>query len=188
PLLWLAEWLEANNPNNQYILGPRNWTDLSREEKLELCFKHLDRDSSGYLTQNELLAIASKLNPVADVAEAKKTLDFMDSNGDNQVSLSEYLEAMGFLLSTLDSEQFEAKIHEMLAATHLSYFSREEKVMMAFRHLDVNNNGLLELDELILLGQKLNPKTDEEAARKTIHMMDLDGDHQSRLKYSRPEA
>lgn len=178
PLLWLAEWLESNNPNNKYIVGPRNWTDLSREEKLELCFKHLDRDNSGFLTQNELLAIASKLNPIADIAEAKKTLEFMDSDGDNKVSLAEYLEAMVFLLSTLEAEQFEAKIHEMLAATHLSYFSREEKVMMAFRHLDVNNNGLLELEEIILLGQKLNPKTDEEAARKTIHMMDLDGDHQ----------
>ena len=66
PLEWLADYLRDNNPNSQGTLEPEKpkmWDDLTREDKLGMCFKHLDRDGSGYLDEKELLALCANLNP-----------------------------------------------------------------------------------------------------------------------------
>ena len=49
PLQWLAEYLHRHNPTLRYAapVTPKQWSQLSREEKVEMCFTHLDRDGNG---------------------------------------------------------------------------------------------------------------------------------------------
>uniref|UniRef100_A0A7S0RMM0 Calmodulin n=1 Tax=Pyramimonas obovata TaxID=1411642 RepID=A0A7S0RMM0_9CHLO len=178
PLEWLADFLRDNNPNRSSIVDPEQpkmWDDLSREEKLGLCFKHLDRDGSGYLDEKELLALCSSVNPLQDIQEAKQYMNWMDKDEDNLVSWEEYTEAMSFFMSSLTDEEFEEGVQSVLAASHLSYFTRQEKLMMCFKRLDVDLNGTLEVDEMLAFGKTFDEGMDLRKARKTIAFMDEDG-------------
>jgi len=173
----LADYLQHNNPAYSHdTMAPKNWNELTREEKLELVFRHLDRDGSDSLTQDELVAVASQINPKQDKIEARKQLEWMDADGDQQVSLGEFQESMSFLMKYLDDAEFEAGVQKMLASTHLSYFSRDDKIKMVFDHLDRDGSGTLSVEELMELALALNPKGDVVAAKKTISYMDQDGD------------
>jgi hypothetical protein len=49
PIKWLAQYLHQHNPTLRYEapVTPKQWNQLSREEKVEMCFTHLDRDGNG---------------------------------------------------------------------------------------------------------------------------------------------
>jgi hypothetical protein len=49
PIKWLAQYLHQHNPTLRYEapVTPKQWSQLSREEKVEMCFTHLDRDGNG---------------------------------------------------------------------------------------------------------------------------------------------
>jgi hypothetical protein len=52
----------------------------------------------------ELLALTTKNNFQSDIAEAQINMQWLDADGDDQVSKQEFCEAMDFFLSGLDEE------------------------------------------------------------------------------------
>merc|ERR1719409_1263052 len=82
---------------------------------------------------------------------------------------------MTFFMSSLSDEEFELGVQSVLAASHLSYFTRQEKLMMCFKKLDVDLSGTLEVDEMLEFGKTFDEGMDLRKAKKTIAFMDEDG-------------
>ncbi|GFH20405.1 hypothetical protein HaLaN_17517, partial [Haematococcus lacustris] len=78
---WLGSWLLEQCPSDGTDLdsashgaadqAPRAWQELSRVEKVERAFQHLDTNKSGTLEVNELLVLAGKLRKEQDLAQAQ---------------------------------------------------------------------------------------------------------------------
>jgi Ca2+-binding EF-hand superfamily protein len=131
---------------------------------------------AGYLTLTELLALTTKNNFQSDVEEAKVHMQWLDADGDDRVSRQEFCEAMDFFLSGLDEEDFDETVYNIMSSSHLSFFSRQEKLQMAFRKLDVSLDDVLDLDEMMAFGRTFGTGVDVRKAKMTILWMDQDGD------------
>ena len=93
----------------------------NRESKIKVLFRHLDVDGSGSLDLEELLATVKDVNPKADYAAAKSQLEWIDGDGDQKVSVVEFVDAMEFLTSYLSDEDFDVSIEEQLAFDSFTY-------------------------------------------------------------------
>ena len=94
--------------------GLKDFSSLSRDEKILRVFEHLDHDGSGSLDLHEMLTIAGKLTSADDLDRAKQNIAYMDHDGDNMISLEEFTGYMAFAAETLDDELFDAHIMEIL--------------------------------------------------------------------------
>jgi Ca2+-binding EF-hand superfamily protein len=62
----------------------------SREEKLRMVFDKIDADGSGELDKEELTMLAKALVPGGDETKVKKTMAWLDKDGDSNVSFDEF--------------------------------------------------------------------------------------------------
>ena len=201
PLRFLGEWLRANSAKGVAERAareaeeaaaeakrtreaemaarggkPRRMHELSREEKLEMCFDAMDRNGDGVLTFDEMLRVCRKIDPGRGREEAASMVQWMDVNSDGQVDKAEYETAMLAVMEHLDDEVFDLGIERTLTAVTFANASRAEKLRMVFDKCDADADGRLDLDELRSLANALIVGGDEQKARRTMKWLDADGD------------
>ena len=98
------------------VLTAVKFAYATREEKLKMVFDHIDADGSGELDKEELTMLAKALVPGGDETKVKKTLAWLDKDGDSNVSFDEFKEPMLSVTAKLDDDTFDAAIHKLLRA------------------------------------------------------------------------
>jgi len=192
PVKWLGDFVAYRRPvaiqqreeeaAAAEAARPKAFHELSREAKLKMAFDHLDRDGSGTLDTHELLALVGKLNPGCDADAAREQLAMFDEDGSGSVELQEYTDVMMKMLEMLTDEEFDANVKDVLASTHMAFFTREEKIEMLFHRLDDDGSGTLDLDEMMTLVRAMDPNATERKAKRTLKMLDADGDAEVTLE------
>ena len=155
---------------------PRPMHELSREEKLEMCFDAMDRNGDGTLTFDEMLRVCRKIDPGRGREEAASMVQWMDVDSDGKVSKAEYETAMLAVMEHLDDEVFDLGIERTLTATRFADASRAEKLRMVFEKCDADADGRLDIDELRSLANALIVGGDEQKVRRTMKWLDANGD------------
>mmetsp|Transcript_17647 Transcript_17647/g.43607 ORF Transcript_17647/g.43607 Transcript_17647/m.43607 type:complete len:418 (+) Transcript_17647:1960-3213(+) len=88
----------------------------TREEKLKMVFDHIDADGSGELDKVELTMLAKALVPGGDQTKVKKTLAWLDKDGDASVSFGEFSAPMLAVTAKMDDDSFDGAIQKLLRA------------------------------------------------------------------------
>ena len=201
PLRFLGEWLRANSARGVAARAareaeaaaaeakrlleaeiaarggkPRPMHELSREEKLEMCFDAMDRNGDGVLTFDEMLHVCRKIDPGRGREEAASMVQWMDVDLDGKVDKAEYETAMLAVMEHLDDEVFDLGIERTLTAVRFADASRAEKLRMVFAKCDADADGRLDIDELRSLANALIVGGDEEKVRRTMKWLDANGD------------
>jgi len=96
------------------VLASTKFAYASRGDKLQMVFDHIDKDGSGELDRDELEALARALVPGGDLVKVRKTLTWLDADGDSSVSFGEFERPMLTVTAKLDDETFDAAIHTLL--------------------------------------------------------------------------
>jgi len=121
---------------------------LSEEaiEELKRAFQRYDVDQSGYIDKKELKNLMKKeQNYVPTSQELKAIMKRVDTNGDGKLSLPEFIEMMGF---------------------------RQEVQLywQAFMRVDINENGRIDKDELVLVLKELGVNKPKTEAKRVMKM------------------
>mmetsp|Transcript_24746 Transcript_24746/g.60907 ORF Transcript_24746/g.60907 Transcript_24746/m.60907 type:complete len:622 (+) Transcript_24746:2031-3896(+) len=158
---------------------------LTRHQMLEVAFDHLDLDSSGALAVHEILGFCRGVNPAKADREVRDMMEWMDKDGDSNISKEEYMAAMEFLTTILSDQDFEQGVLETLASkpSLADLPNRHDKLLALFNHLDVDGGGVLDVHELMSVANEANPKADAKAAKEQLAWLDTDGD----MKVSKAE-
>lgn len=77
---------------------------------------------------------------------------------------------------TTRAQDFDETVYNIMSSSHLSFFSRQEKLQMAFRKLDASMDDVLDLEEMMAFGRTFGTGVDVRKAKMTILWMDQDGD------------
>jgi len=167
-LRWLGNWLmepaKLVDERNTTFQGPVLYRDLSPEEQLETVFRHVDKDDNGFLTFDEVLGLVNMLLPQSSEEDAHRFLEKMDENGDEVLTMEEFVPHVKTILFDMnegDREAVTVECMRILGAKHLRVFSRQDKLRICFAHMDIDRSGELTTDELTRVASAL---TSEEAA------------------------
>ena len=98
------------------VLTAIKFAKADRLEKLKMVFERVDEDDSGELDRDELTKLAVALVPGGDEVKVRKTMKWLDANGDAAVSFEEFKGPMIEATEGLDDDQFDAAVHKLLAA------------------------------------------------------------------------
>ena len=98
------------------VLTAVTFAYATREEKLKMVFDRVDDDGSGELDREEMTKLARALTPGGDEAKVRKTLKWLDKDGDAAVTFDEFKTPILEMTSGLDDDQYDAAIHKLLAA------------------------------------------------------------------------
>lgn len=112
--------------------------------------------------QQEVVSLMADLVQDVEIAQLEKSFAAMDTNGDNQVSIDEFREAMRATTRSLDdaalAKLFSAadldgngalSYDELLSSlVHLKLTAKEERLWEAFSQLDRDGNGHVTVEEL----------------------------------------
>lgn len=98
------------------VLTAVKFAYATREEKLRMVFDHIDADGSGELDREELTMLAKALVPGGDEKKVKKTLAWLDADGDSCVSFEEFKGPMLQVTAKLDDDTFDSAVHKLMRA------------------------------------------------------------------------
>ena len=167
PLQWLGDWLleyekrhNAGEPEEPEEEVPKPFAEMTRTEKIELCLNSISDQGTtpGELPLNTILSNTVLITTPSTLATARRNFKWLGSPGDTLVSVKEAASALEEVAGVLEftDEVFESKIYKMLNQNSLHVLSAPEKYTMAFHHIDFDNSGELDLDELVKFGRMLN--------------------------------
>ncbi|XP_013388466.1 probable calcium-binding protein CML10 [Lingula anatina] len=126
------------------------------KEQFEAFFKEADSDQNGTLSLCELCGILRKKGYRGKDEEIKKYFESVDTSGDGQISLEEYMVAMGLV----------PPVHHKAAMFR-----------GVFQQFDKNGDGKIDKHELkACLAELGRNYTEEETARWLAQIEDKDGD------------
>ena len=103
-------------------------------------------------------------------------LAWRDKYSDWQVDLDDYVNAILEIMQDVDEETFVTGVKRVLTAVQFAKADRIEKLKMVFEHVDEDNSGELDRNELTKLAVALVPGGDEVKVRKTMKWLDANGD------------
>ncbi|MBQ1157463.1 EF-hand domain-containing protein [Streptomyces sp. A73] len=140
--------------------------------KLRRMFAFLDTDQDGFLTEQDLTAIADRLADSVSTQPEKAQrlrealaviwdphLRHMDDDGDGRITPDEYERGVRASIAS-DESALVSALHDVVAA--------------CLDICDTDNDGLITLNEYTLLGQAVSGGTPEEMAA-AFTKLDLDG-------------
>jgi Ca2+-binding EF-hand superfamily protein len=116
-------------------------------------FTEADKDNSGFLSQDELVAALRKNGYKGDDAQITKMFASVDFSGDNKISKDEYMAAMG---------QVPPKEHK--AATMRSLF----------RSFDKDGSGSIDRSELDVIFKEMGKSFSDDELKRMIQLADKD--------------
>lgn len=156
--------------------------ETPRGPVLRKMFKAMDTDGDGSIDEREGLAIGRVL--AGDTAGAVQFWEQLrkgaDSDGDGVVSLDEYLQYSRAQTASRNPEEVSRGLEEHLQRLQesrarqfqqMSYrapVDRKEKARAAFKHLDADGNGKLDMFELLKLARSDSEELDDLCAAIAI--------------------
>ena len=184
-LEWLGNWLveddrrhKAGEPEEPEEEIPKPFSEMTRTEKIELCLNSISELESTRieLPLKTILCHTVLITTPSSLATARRNFKWLGSPGDSLVPIKDAAKALEQVATALEfsDEIFESKIFKMLNKNSLHVLSPSEKYMMAFHHIDFDNSGELDLDELVKFGRMLNPYANMEKVRASMVLMDTD--------------
>ena len=193
PVEWLARWLREHNPRRvrppstppppeRLPVDKLEYEDLTRDEKLQLCFMFLDKDGGGSLDMEEVMVlaeVAGGFNPAdaeGALAKAREQLIAMDTDGDGLVDEGEFVTAMRTILEPLDDAEYDKAVRGVLSRKLYADMTKEEKYDLCFRQLDRDNSGGVTIEELAAFGSSVSGVENlDDAVLETLEALDADG-------------
>ena len=149
-------------------------TDFMDDEELTELFNEIDTDGEGSLDWDEVKALLVKLGMPVDKAAVKKVMAEMDPDGDEDVTLVEFL-------TWWRSVGAEVKNKMAMLADAGADFLNDEELTELFNEIDTDGEGSLDWDEVKELMAKLGMPIDDKAVKKMMKEMDPDGDGEATL-------
>ena len=92
------------------------FADASRAEKLKMVFDKCDADADGRLDMDELRALANSLIVGGDETKVRRTMKWLDANGDDVLTFEEFAAPMLAATAPVDDDRFDAAVRRILAA------------------------------------------------------------------------
>ena len=179
PLAWLGDWLLDYDAKVKAALNaPKEeppkivmFCDMTRDEKLALA---LTREGPA-LSLDDLLSKMIILM-TSDVIESfKQRCPWMESAGDTMIEIAAVIPDILKMCESQTAEEFDAHIYKCLDYGNIDLLNTKEKLSLAFHHLDFDDSGELEMDELEKFGLMINPYADTKKLQASMQKMDLDG-------------
>ncbi|XP_065179310.1 mitochondrial adenyl nucleotide antiporter SLC25A24-B-like [Sycon ciliatum] len=119
-----------------------------KKREIEELFKKLDVNNDGVLDADELKQGLQKLGHKTNTKEVERLLGRVDSDGNQQVDIREFIKYVG---------------------------DHEKKLWLTFKDVDKNDDGLIDEDELKRLFSSLGLKLSHQEAKRLMSSMDTDG-------------
>ena len=179
PLAWLGDWLLDYDAKVKAALNaPKEeppkivmFCDMTRDEKLTLA---LVREGPA-LSLDDLLSKMIILM-TSDVIESfKQRCPWMESPGDTMIEIAAVIPDILKMCESQTAEEFDAHIYKCLDYGNVDLLNTKEKLSLAFHHLDFDDSGELEMDELEKFGLMINPYADTKKLQASMQKLDLDG-------------
>ncbi|KAL3929563.1 MAG: hypothetical protein SGPRY_001909 [Prymnesium sp.] len=146
---------------------------------VEAAFSALDIDdvsASGYVELSELLHFSSEIGAGWSQAACEALLGRMDADGDLKISLSEFESFVRQVGLHGCQQEVAAFIQAGEERRKLIDPYDETKVRLAFRALDIDDSGYIELSELVHFGAAVGAGWTPAACEKLLGCMDTSGD------------
>ncbi|PNW70413.1 hypothetical protein CHLRE_17g718750v5 [Chlamydomonas reinhardtii] len=202
PLRWLSEWLvraaTAPPPGSVPEGGGLDGLDafglaqhislesMNRAEKIAYVFSQIDAGNAGYILADHLVHTVQLIfaDGAAGVTDAHSIIDpvlaTMGINPvDSTIDKDEFEQAITQMTSMLSEEEFDEAARVVVAQRDWRYCrSRPDKFRYLFRSLDLDHSNQLNLNELKVLAQRMDPDTNEETIAATLEFLDKDGSEQ----------
>ncbi|KAK0167232.1 hypothetical protein PV327_004659 [Microctonus hyperodae] len=135
-------------------------------KEFEEAFNLFDKDRDGSITKEELGRVMRGLGQFARTEELRTMLEEIDTDGDGNVSLVEFVKIVSNIGNASAAEQ-----------TNLSQEQQEEQELRdAFRVFDKHNRGYITASDLRAVLQCLGEDLSEEEIEDMIKEVDEDGD------------
>ncbi|KAG2449861.1 hypothetical protein HYH02_005384 [Chlamydomonas schloesseri] len=202
PLRWLSEWLvrattappPGSAPAGSSVDGLDAFglaqhvslESMSRAEKIAYIFSQIDAGNTGFILADHLVHTAQLIfaDGAAGVMDAHAVIDpvlaAMGINPvDSSIDQNEFEQAITQMTSMLSAEEFDEAARVVVAQRDWRYCrSRQDKFRYLFRSLDLDHSNQLNLNELKVLAQRMDPDTNEETIAATLDFLDKDGSEQ----------
>jgi calmodulin len=138
---------------------PPSVEELTEEQVAELreAFSAHDRDGDGRITLQELRQTLEELGDEPADVELKGLLVKADADGNETIELAEFLAFMG---------------------RRLRGRGAQDEIREAFDAFDRNRDGLVSIDELLQVMERLGEKMTRQEAEASLQRADSDGDGQ----------
>ena len=139
---------------------------------LRQAFKFFDKDGSGQIDYDELKEVLDRFNIHPDEKEFKELMEKYDQDKSGDI---DYYEFIGTLMPT-DAQVSAAKQKEVLKKARETIGVRFNSLRGAFRKMDADGNGYLDLDEITKMAKAENLGLNEHEVAALTKQMDADGD------------
>ena len=139
---------------------------------LRQAFKFFDKDGSGQIDYDELKEVLDRFNIHPDEKEFKELMEKYDQDKSGDI---DYYEFIGTLMPT-DAQVSAAKQKEVLKKARETIGVRFNSLRGAFRKMDADGNGYLDLDEITKMAKAENLGLNKHEVAALTKQMDADGD------------
>jgi Ca2+-binding EF-hand superfamily protein len=170
--IFTQKGLEMLNRWSRLAATGKGEANVFTEGEMRAVFKRLDKDGSGSIDQEELKIAIKSIGGNLDDEAIKKMLRLADDNDNMEISFDEFKSIMLQRDSDLLrewSDMAEGRGDGVVVYT-------DEQLRAAFDAYDTDKSGTVDVDELTMALQALNPSADEEFVKKMFAVADSDGD------------
>jgi len=139
-------------------------------------FQGLDTDNDGHITEEELKSVFN------DDFDAKAFIAEFDSDGDNKISLKEFISVLTQDLMEEDENDAEDSGDHMTDMTRSAFLLCQRGLKKYFKLHDANGDGQISAEELQSFLSEMGDRMTDQEAKEEIAEVDLDKDGQINFK------
>lgn len=129
------------------------------EDEIKSIFNRFDTNGDGKISEDELICVLKSFGSDTSPEELKRIMSEVDVNSDGTISLDEFVGFCKGITGESDGDGF-----------------NDNDLREAFKHYDLNNNGVISATELHWILSKLGEHYTVEHCANMIKSVDSDGD------------
>ena len=164
----VAEFVAAGNAR-------RAAADPFDAARIARAFKAIDLDDSGQIDLDELVHFGQAVGQGWTRAACESLLGKMDADKDSKISFAEF-DAFIRNVGLHGAAEVAAFVRAGEARRNLAEPYSEATVRRAFKAIDLDDSGQIDLDELLAFGQAVGQEWTRAACQSLLGKMDKDGD------------
>eukprot|EP00316_Scyphosphaera_apsteinii_P002097 CAMPEP_0119324314 /NCGR_PEP_ID=MMETSP1333-20130426/62826_1 /TAXON_ID=418940 /ORGANISM="Scyphosphaera apsteinii, Strain RCC1455" /LENGTH=287 /DNA_ID=CAMNT_0007331993 /DNA_START=68 /DNA_END=931 /DNA_ORIENTATION=+ len=157
-------------------MSRRVLVDPYNSRRIEQAFRAMDLDDSGQIDIAELLHFGAKIGAGWSKAACDTLLGRMDTDGDAKISLTEFAEFINKVGLHGCHEEVAAFVEAGAANRALVEPISEETIRKAFRAIDLDDSGQIDLAELLHFGATTSEGWSRATCEAILGRIDTDGD------------